>query len=124
MPRHNRSHPGDITGYDELIDVGNNFNPSTGVFTVGNKEEDEGTYVFQFSGYKSGEHGKKGRILVYKNGNFVQDIDETDTSHWLRMNDIMSFNLEKGDEIKLWNYVDDSIYIDSHYPFTFTGYKV
>ena len=58
--------PGYITNYDELIDVGNNFNPSTGVFTVGNKEEDEGTYVFLFSGRKWS--GKDGHIKVYKNG--------------------------------------------------------
>jgi len=116
---------GDIKGYDELIDIGNNFNPSTGVFIVGNKEEDEGTYVFFFSGHKDGYHGKEGYIDVYKNGNWVQRNYETDASHSLRMNDIMSFILKKGDEIKLVNNKDDSIYVDSDYrPFTFTGYKV
>jgi len=115
---------GYITDYDELIDVGNNFNPSTGVFTVGNKEEDQGTYVFLFSGYKIGGNGKKGRILVYKNGIQVQYNYETDASHSLQMNDIMSFNLKKGDEIKLYNDYDDSIYVSSVDPFTFTGYKI
>ena len=115
---------GDIKDYDELIDVGNNFNPSTGVFTVGDKEEDDGTYVFLFSVRKSGSYGKEGRIRVYKNGNLVQENYETDTSHFLQMNDIMSFNLEKGDEIKLYNWNDDSIHVSSVNPFTFTGYKV
>ena len=115
---------GDITGYEELIDVGNNFNPSTGVFTVGNKEEDEGTYVFFFSGRKSGTYGKIGHIMVYKNGNAVQYNWESDASHDLQMNDIMSFNLKKGDEIKLNNYYADSIYVSGLYPFTFTGYKL
>jgi len=115
---------GDITGYDELIDVGNNFNPSTGVFTVGNKEEDEGTYVFLFSGRKDAS-GKEGYIKVYKNGIQVQYNYESDASHVLQMNDIMSFNLEKGDRIKLHNSWSDSIYVQSDYhPFTFTGYKI
>ena len=114
----------DITDYDELIDVGDNFNPSTGVFTVGNKEEDEGTYVFLFSGHKNGDHGKEGWIEVYKNGGYVQWNLETDASNSLRMNDIMLFNLKKGDEIKLYNYYYDSIEVWSIYPFTFTGYKV
>ena len=115
--------PGDIKDYDELIDVGNNFNPSTGVFTVGSKE-DEGTYVFLFSGYKISDYGKEGRIRVYRNGNDVQLNRELDASHALHMNDIMSFNLKKGDEIKLHNDVADSIYVVDYYPFTFTGYKV
>ena len=115
---------GDIKDYDELIDVGNNFNPSTGVFTVGNKEEDEGTYVFLFSGHKIGTQGDWARIWVYKNGDLVQDNTESDTSI-LQMNHIMSFNLKKGDQIKLYN-VYDSIMVDSynHFAFTFTGYKV
>ena len=115
---------GDITDYDELIDVGDHFNPSTGVFTVGNKEEDEGTYVFLFSGPKSGSNGKKGRISVFKNGNEVQSNYESDASQFLLMNSIMSINLKKGDEIKLYNWNADSIYVRSDYPFTFTGYKI
>ena len=115
---------GDITGYDELIDVGDNFNPSTGVFTVGDKEEDEGTYIFLFSGYKNGSEGKYGEIDVYKNGNLVQWNQESDVSHDLQTNCIMSFNLKKGDEIKLYNVYDDSIVVSSYHPFTFTGYKV
>jgi len=112
---------GDITGYDELIDVGNNFNPSTGVFTV----EDEGTYVFLYSGRKNGDNGQEGRIYVYKNGNTVIQYDsEQDASHYLQMNSITASNLKKGDEIKLWNYFDDSIYVSSSRPFTFTGYKI
>jgi len=115
---------GDIKGYDELIDVGNNFNPSTGVFTVGSKPEDEGTYVFLFSGYKDETNGKEGDISVYKNGNYVQVYQETDASHRLQMNDIMSFNLKKEDQIKLYNYIDDSIHVQSTIPFAFTGYKM
>ena len=115
---------GDIKGYDELIDVGNNFNPSTGVFTVGNKEEDEGTYVFHFSGKKSGFNGKEGYIKVFKNDIYVQYNSETDASHSLQINHIMSFNLKKEDQIKLYNYNADSIYVDSNVPFTFTGYKI
>jgi len=115
---------GHITGYNELIDVGNNFNPSTGYFTVGDKEEDEGTYVFLFSGRKDGDYGKDGWIDVYKNGNFVQRNQESDASHDLQMNDIMSFNLKVRDQINLENRYDDSIYVASYLPFTFTGYKV
>ena len=115
---------GDITDYDELIDVGNNFNPSTGVFTVGNKEEHEGTYVFLFSGRKSDAKGKEGLIKFYKNGDYVQSNVESDASNSLQMNSIVPFNLKKGDEIKLKNDYDDSIYVTSNEPFTFTGYKI
>ena len=115
---------GDITDYDELIDVANNFNPSTGVFTVGNQEEDKGTYVFLFSGHKSRYYGKKGSIQFHKNGVCVQATSETDDSHDLHIDNIMSINLDKGDQIKLYNYYDASIYVNYEYPFTFTGFKV
>ena len=118
MPR------GDIKGYDELIDVGNNFNPSTGVFTVGNKEEEEGTYVFLFSGRKDSFYGKAGDIDVYKNGNWVQSNYESDVSHDLEMNSMVSFNLKRGDEIWLNNGRYYSIEVGSTKPLTFIGYKL
>ena len=104
--------------------MGDNFNPSTGVFTVGNKEEYEGTYVFLFSGVKSEGYRKEALIKVYKNGNEVQYNFESDASHHLQVNSIVSFNLKKEDQIKLYNYNADSIYVDSNVPFTFTGYKI
>merc|ERR1719270_740502 len=62
---------GDIKYYDELIDVGNNFNPSTGVFTVG--EEEEGTYVFLYSGRVEDDLEGGGEIDVLKNDWMAQD---------------------------------------------------
>ena len=120
MPR------GDIKNYDELIDVVNNFNPSTGVFTVGNKE-DEGDYFFLFSGSKDGDYGKEGWIKVYKNGIVQHNWDNFKAPHFgiHQMNSIISFEaLKKGDEIKLNNFYDDSIYVNSVIPFLFTGYKM
>ena len=115
---------GDIKGYNELIDVGNNFNPSTGVFKVGNKEEDVGTYVFFYSGRKSGYEGQYGDIFVKKNGQTVQSNYEDLANYHLQMNGILSFNLKKGDEIKLHNRHDNSIFVPWSKPFTFTGYKI
>ena len=135
---------GDITDYDELIDVGDNFNPSTGVFTVGKKQEDEGTYVFLLSGRKNGagknRDGKRRRIvgdirvkkaLTENCGNkcgklfdTVQNIFEKDTSNTIQLSSMVSVNLKQGDQIKLYNSKDDSIYIGPGTPFTLTGYKV
>jgi len=116
---------GDIKDYDELIDVGDNFNPSTGVFTVGSNEEDEGTYVFQYSCYKNGDSGMEGHIYVMNNiEGIVQGFYEEDRSS-LQMNGISSFNLKSGSQINLYNVqFGESIFVANGYPFIFTGFKI
>ena len=119
---------GDITHYDEQIDVGDNFNPSTGTFTVGNKKEDEGTYVFFYHGHNAGWKNAKitlffnSTINNYKSTNH-HFTNEEDTSNSLAINAIVSMNLRKGDVIWLHNH-HDNIYASSPVPFTFTGYKI
>merc|ERR1712018_633156 len=92
---------GDITDFTELIDIGNIFDPQTGRLTI----KDEGMYSLIVSGFKNRNHGNIGLIYVYKNHDLVQRIYE-------------------GDKEKLYNYYDESIYVNGDYPFTFTGYKI
>ena len=77
------------------------------------------------SAYKWGTYGKRGLITVYKNQDVVQRIYESDGGNFLMMNSVFTLHLQKGDEVKLDNRYDESIYVDSdYYPFTFTGYKI
>ena len=119
---------GDIRNYTELIDVGNHFNPSTGVFNVGNNEEDQGTYVFFFSAYKWNAK-TDAQIYIYKNGQEIQRIWEqlskSDESNSLQIIGMTTVNLKIGDKINLSNDADETIYVRSNsYPFSFIGYKV
>merc|ERR1712012_1480469 len=111
---------GDITDFTELIDIGNIFDPQTGRLTI----KDEGMYSLIVSGFKNRNHGNIGLIYVYKNHDLVQRIYEGDKENFLMMNVVFTLHLQKGDEVKLYNYYDESIYVNSDYPFTFTGYKI
>jgi len=112
---------GDITEFTELVDIGNIFDPQTGRLTI----KDEGWYTLIVSAYKSREHGKEGWIRVYKNQELVQDIYEEDEENNLMMNVVVTLHLQKGDEVNLWNYYDESIYVNSSdAPLSFTGYKI
>ena len=111
---------GYITGYSELIDVGNNFDPQSGIFTL-NMEEEEGIFVFQYQGYKS--RTMKGWIQVYKNGEAVQQTLEKDDDNSM-LTGIVTLDLHVGDQVVLVNYNNDSIVVTRSDPFTFTGYKI
>jgi len=114
---------GDITDFMELVNIGDIFNPTTGRLSI-NEDSLEGKYLFYVSAYKSGFHGKKGLIKAYKNQDLVQQIYESDEGNGLMMNAIFTLHLQKGDEVKLCSQYDESIYVNSYQPFTFTGYKI
>ena len=115
-----------MNGYTELIDVGNNFNPQTGAFTL-MTDAQQGFYFFQFQGYKIG--GKRGQIQIVKNDRPVADITEGDDKNPSMITGLITLYLKKGDKVRLHNFEDDSIFVSRDYftvdhPFTFTGYKM
>jgi len=114
---------GDITGYTELVDVGNNFDPKTGRLTI-KDEQQNGAYIFRVSGFKNGSRGQEAVIEVLKNNDFIQQIFEEDEKHSLMVNSVFTLHLQKGDEVKLRHNNDESIYVNSYNPFTFTGHKI
>ena len=106
-----------------MVDVGDNFDPKTGRFTI-KDEQQNGNYIFQISGFKSGRRGKEGVIEVLKNNDSIQHIFEEDEQNSLMLKSVFTLHLRKGDEVKLHNNNDESIYVNSYNPFTFTGYKI
>ena len=115
---------GYITGFVELIDVAGNFNPSTGVFTIGNKVEEQGTYLFLFGGLNLGGPSL-GKISVLKNGVIVQYIQDNERDNSYQLNGMATLNLVTGDQVKLSNSLySDLIDVSYNYPFLFTGYKI
>lgn len=118
--------------YTEQIDVRDQFNPSTGVFDVGYKEEDQGTYAFFFSAYKylnndiHDSHSQS--IEIHKNGENIQTTwEQAPNSKNYGSNTIgmVTVNLKIGDKINLWNDADEQIYVrNNYYPLTFMGYKI
>lgn len=129
---------GDITfsTSDVLIDVGDHFTESTGVYKVGSGPEDEGTYIFSYSGHKGGDKEEQASIRVYQNEQEVVqynyfslenpyiDTINLDNFRYLQMNAMVSLKLKAKDTIKLYNGYGDSIFVDGEHPFTFIGYKV
>ena len=111
---------GDITDFTELVDIGEIFNPTTGRLST----NEEGDFLLHVSAFKNGDYGKRGVIFVYKNQDLVQSIIEDDEENGLMMNSVFTLHLQKGDEVKLYNNDDESIYVSSFYPLTFTGYKI
>ena len=111
---------GDITDFTELVDYGEIFNPTTGRLTT----NEEGDFLLHVSAFKSKDYGKGGMIDVYKNQDLVHRILENDVENGLMINAVFTLHLQKGDEVKLYNNFDESIYVSSHDPFTFTGYKI
>ena len=120
--------------YTEQIDVRDQFNPSTGVFDVGYKEEDQGTYVFFFSAYKwknvmTDIHDSHFQYIeIHKNGKAIQKTweqapnSENNGSNTIGM---VTVNLKIGDKINLWNDAEEQIYVrNNDYPLTFMGYKI
>ena len=123
MPHYTATSYRYISDYTELVDVGNNFDPKTGVFTI-NDEDQEGSYVFHINGYRDNKNGKHGSVMVYKNSISIQNISEEDGKNWLMMNSVVTTHLKKGDEVKVQNRYGDTIQVGGSYPFTFTGYKI
>ena len=81
MPHYTATSYAYITDYTELVDVGNNFDPKTGVFKINDKDQ-EGYYVFHINGYRDNKKGKNGSIMVYKNSNWIQGISEGDQRYY------------------------------------------
>jgi len=121
-PSGNRYLPkGDITGFTELLDYGDIFNPTTGRLTT----NEEGDFILHVSAMKPGGYGKRGEIHIYKNQYLVQKIIEGDEEYSLMINSVFTLHLQKGDEVKLYNVNDESILVSSYYyAFIFTGYKI
>jgi len=132
---------GYIKKFTESIDVNNNFDPTTGVFTVSN-DGDAGVYVFQVSGRKEGTHPRCGpmdpgcdpndpfvpgpmvAINVEKNNDFMLQIQETKTDRRTMINSLFTLSLKKGDKVRLWNVKHQSVQHGRGSPFTFTGHKI
>jgi len=113
---------GDITNFTEIIDVGNNFDPMTGVFAI-NEDKEEGVYKFQISVFKDGRGKSEGLIIVLKNQDWAYSIYDWDNTNSYMMNSVFTLHLQKGDNVELRNGNSDSIaVIDT--PLTFTGYKI
>ena len=118
--------PGVINWYDELIDVADNFNPSTGVFTVGDKDDDSGSYVFLFSARRTepGSRSYLDQIYIQKNGlDVYHSTDNSDNE--TEINGMVTVNLEKGDEIQLkigQKYT--TFFVANDTPLSFMGYKI
>ena len=113
---------GAINNYEELIDVAGNFNPSSGIFTVGNNIDDSGTYIFFYGGWKNPGHF--GVISISKNEEIIQLNMEDDKENTLKISGMFTLKLQSGDQVKLSNEFEDSIDIRTTRPFTFTGYKI
>ena len=111
---------GNITGYDELNDVGSNFDPETGIFT----SPDEATYVFMVDSQKSAQYQKYGAIWISLNGDHVQDVWERDREHSLHLNGLVALKLKKGDEVNAQIAVADAVEVYRDGPFTLIGYQV
>jgi len=111
---------GNITDFTEIVDVGDIFNPTTGRLSI----KDKGYYVLHVSAYKSGPYSKIGEIGVHKNDHWVQSVYEGDVTNDLMLDGVFILYLQKGDEVKLYNGYDDSIWNKSYNPLTFTGYKI
>jgi len=114
---------GEITDFTELVDMGDIFNPTTGRLSI-NEDSLEGKYVFYVSARKENHYENKMLIRVYKNQDLVQSIYESDEGNDLMMNSVFTLHLQKGDEVKLDNRYDESIFVYSYKPLTFTGYKI
>ena len=114
---------GDITNFAELIDVGNNFDPMTGVFTI-KEDKEEGVYKFQISAFKNGRDKSEGWINAFKNLDFVLSIYDWDNNNSLMMNSVFTLHLQKGDYVKLQNIFGNTIEVNRGTPLTFTGYKI
>ena len=111
---------GNITGYDELVDIGSNFDPNAGIFT----SPDEATYVFIVDSQKSAQHQKYGALWISKNGDHIQDVWEKDAEHALHLNGLVALTLSKGDQVNVYNVLADSVEVYRDGPFTFFGYQV
>ena len=119
--------PGVINWYDELIDVADNFNPSTGVFTVGDKDDDSGSYVFLSSARITEPGGRYlllDQISIQKNGwDVYHSTDNSDNE--TDINGMVTINLGNEDEIQLkirekWT----TFFVANDTPLSFMGYKI
>ena len=111
------------------MDVSNNFDPGTGVFSL-NEDDEEGVYTFYFNGHKA-RYDKPGQIRVkhksYDGRQYSHYVDWTNSD--FEINDVthrgvVTHYLRKGDEVKLSNMKSNSIWVTHENPFTFTGYKI
>merc|ERR1712223_1582681 len=108
---------GYITNFIEFVDVGDDFDPSFGTFTV----SQAGTYVFHFSGLKFS--GNVGAIYFAINNQIAQNTLESDTQAF-PLNGLVTVYLNVGDVVALYNQYGVSIYVHAIDPFTFHGYLV
>lgn len=107
---------GTITYDKEVIGlVGNNFNPSTGIFTVPRN----GVYSFVIDGVIANAYDY---VYLYVNGQKYRNFHvQRSDSAFAGLNGITSAELGEGDEVKLHNDYGDRLRVGPTYPFTFMG---
>ena len=114
---------GDITNFTELIDVNNNFDPVTGIFSV-KEDGEEGVYTFDVTCRKYGNNETKAWIEIFKNQDVQNIFAEEDVEHYGIMSFVFTLHLQKGDEVTLNNKLADSVYVGGFHPFAFNGNKI
>ena len=110
---------GDITFDFVKQDNSKNFDKDRGVFLV----PVDGTYVFQFMAHIA--DSTKGNIKIHVNGKTMKTVynrDEGTNSREFPL--FWSMDLSINDEVTLYNYAADSIYIDTDENANFMGYLV
>ena len=105
----------DIKGYDELVDLADNFDPTSGIFIVGNSNDDSGVYILLYNGTKTA-NSKVEPINVYDNDDLVIMFYEEDA--------MVKLTLGKGDKVYLKCWQANTIPIGEHKAFFFTGWKI
>ena len=107
---------GTVTYDHVLVDVGENFDKTTGQFLV----PIDGKYQFMVDGvaYPNGHYSK---IYFQVNGVTKRQIDELDDNHYYSANGMFVTELQKGDIVTIYTPCSGIIRGDGIFPFTFFG---
>ena len=111
----------DITGYTESFDIGGNFNPTTGIFTV----PVDGLYQINFmisGGGAQGASNLYGKLLI-NGAELIRSRTDPQGGTSFSLNYSSVLNLTSGDELKVTFLVDadTTVSIDD---IDFSGYLV
>jgi len=113
---------GNVEDYNELLDVGSNFDPYSGYFTV---PEDNSIFVFFVDADKPDNLKEdEVNIMIKVNGAVVQHFWENDEENGTHIAGLVGLRLNKGDRVNVENYFPDSIMAKATYPFTFMGIQM
>jgi len=115
---HDRIPTGPIT-YDE-VKIGQGLNNDTGVFVA----PVDGTYIFFFNAYIS-QVNQEAEVRVLLNGELDQYLySNVDISgdNARQLSTFWTMDLKASDEVNLFNYCSDAIFIESYHTMTFMGF--